>query len=89
MIGSLRGTVLERTDESTALVEVGGVGYLVAVTPRTLLGHAEEEVKSASLKGAEPDEAHPVQHSDGPHVGAGLGTGRRVRKTCGHTLLCA
>lgn len=36
MIGSLRGTVLERTDDSTALVEVGGMGYLVAVTPRTL-----------------------------------------------------
>lgn len=36
MIGSLRGTVLERTDESTVLVEVGGVGYLVTVTPRTL-----------------------------------------------------
>ncbi|MFZ4720588.1 MAG: Holliday junction branch migration protein RuvA [Ilumatobacteraceae bacterium] len=36
MIGSLRGTVLERTDEGTALVEVGGVGYLVSVTPRTL-----------------------------------------------------
>jgi len=36
MIGSLRGTVLERTEESTALIEVGGVGYLVAVTPRTL-----------------------------------------------------
>lgn len=36
MIGSLRGTVLERTEESTALVEVGGVGYYVAVTPRTL-----------------------------------------------------
>lgn len=36
MIGSLRGTVLERTDASTALVEVGGVGYLVTVTPRTL-----------------------------------------------------
>ena len=36
MIGSLRGTVLERTEESTALVEVGGVGYLVSVTPRTL-----------------------------------------------------
>jgi len=36
MIGSLRGTVLERTDESTALLEVGGVGYLVSVTPRTL-----------------------------------------------------
>jgi len=36
MIASLRGTVLERTDDSTALVEVGGVGYLVSVTPRTL-----------------------------------------------------
>lgn len=36
MIGSLRGTVLERTDDTTALVEVGGVGYLVSVTPRTL-----------------------------------------------------
>jgi Holliday junction DNA helicase RuvA len=36
MIGSLRGTVLERTDDSTVLLEVAGVGYLVAVTPRTL-----------------------------------------------------
>ncbi len=36
MIGSLRGTVLERTDEGTVLVEVGGVGYLVSVTPRAL-----------------------------------------------------
>ena len=36
MIGSLRGTILERTDDATALVEVGGVGYLVSVTPRTL-----------------------------------------------------
>lgn len=36
MIGSLRGTVLERTEESNALIEVGGVGYFVAVTPRTL-----------------------------------------------------
>lgn len=36
MIGSLRGTVLERTEDGTALVEVGGVGYYVAVTPRTL-----------------------------------------------------
>lgn len=36
MIGSLRGTVLERTGESSVLVEVGGVGYLVTVTPRTL-----------------------------------------------------
>ncbi len=36
MIGSLRGSVLERTGDSTVLVEVGGVGYLVTVTPRTL-----------------------------------------------------
>jgi Holliday junction DNA helicase RuvA len=36
MIGSLRGQVLERTGDSTALVEVAGVGYLVTVTPRTL-----------------------------------------------------
>lgn len=36
MIGSLRGTVLERSDAGNALVEVGGVGYYVAVTPRTL-----------------------------------------------------
>ena len=36
MIGSLRGTVLERTTDSAVLVEVGGVGYVVTVTPRTL-----------------------------------------------------
>ena len=36
MIGSLRGAVLERTEDGTALVEAGGVGYYVAVTPRTL-----------------------------------------------------
>lgn len=37
MIGSLRGTVLERNPDSPqALVEVGGVGYIVQVTPRTL-----------------------------------------------------
>lgn len=46
MIGSLRGTVLERSDDSTALVEVGGVGYLVSVTPRTL---AELEPGSAAF----------------------------------------
>lgn len=34
MIGSLRGTVLERITPSTVLVEVSGVGYLVTVTPR-------------------------------------------------------
>lgn len=36
MIGSLRGTVLERGLDGTVLLEVGGVGYLVTVTPRTL-----------------------------------------------------
>lgn len=34
MIGSLRGTVLERIVPSTVLVEVAGIGYLVNVTPR-------------------------------------------------------
>ena len=35
MIGSLRGAVLERLDDGRVLVEVGGIGYLVTVTPRT------------------------------------------------------
>lgn len=35
MIGSLRGEVLERDGEAQVLLEVGGVGYLVHVTPRT------------------------------------------------------
>ncbi len=46
MIGSLRGTVLERTGDSTVLVEAGGVGYLVTVTPRTL---AELEPSSTAF----------------------------------------
>lgn len=36
MIGSLRGKVLERSSDSTALIEVAGIGYVVHVTPRTL-----------------------------------------------------
>ena len=36
MIGSLRGSVLERHGDGTTLIEVSGVGYLVTVTPRTL-----------------------------------------------------
>lgn len=36
MIGSLRGQVLERDLDGTVLLEVGGVGYLVTVSPRTL-----------------------------------------------------
>jgi holliday junction DNA helicase RuvA len=36
MIGSLRGTVLERTATGEAIVEVGGVGYRVLVPMRAL-----------------------------------------------------
>jgi Holliday junction DNA helicase RuvA len=36
VIGSLRGTVLERGLDGTVLVEVGGVGYEVSVSPRVL-----------------------------------------------------
>ena len=36
MIGSLRGDVLERDLNGSALVEVAGVGYIVNVTERTL-----------------------------------------------------
>ena len=36
MIGSLRGTVLERGLDGSVLLEVGGVGYVVTVTSRTL-----------------------------------------------------
>ena len=36
MIGSLRGSVLERGADSEVLLEVAGVGYFVSVTPRTL-----------------------------------------------------
>lgn len=46
MIGSLRGSVIERLAESTVLIEVGGVGYLVNVTPRTL---AELEPTSSAF----------------------------------------
>ncbi|HEX6786097.1 MAG TPA: Holliday junction branch migration protein RuvA [Acidimicrobiales bacterium] len=46
MIGSLRGTVLERGSDGRVLLEVGGVGYLVTVTPRTL---AELEPTSSAF----------------------------------------
>ena len=36
MIGSLRGVVIERNQDSMVLLEVGGVGYLIHVTPLTL-----------------------------------------------------
>lgn len=35
MIGSLRGTVVERTPPHNVLIDVGGVGYLCTVTPST------------------------------------------------------
>ena len=41
MIGSLRGQVLDRTTGGDLLVEVGGVGYRVAVPPRTLVAAGE------------------------------------------------
>ena len=46
MIGSLRGSVLERTTDSTVLLEVNGVGYLVTVSHRTL---AELEPSSTTF----------------------------------------
>ena len=46
MIGSLRGKVIERSSDSTALIEVAGIGYLVHVTPRTL---AELEPTSSAF----------------------------------------
>lgn len=36
MIGSLRGEVLDRGLDGTVLIEVGGIGYVVIVSPRTL-----------------------------------------------------
>lgn len=41
MIGSLRGQVLDRSPEGELIVEVGGVGYRVAVPPRTLVAAGE------------------------------------------------
>lgn len=46
MIGSLRGEVLERNPDGTVLVEVGGVGYLVTVSQRTM---AELEPSSSTF----------------------------------------
>ncbi|MCL1595052.1 MAG: Holliday junction branch migration protein RuvA [Actinomycetia bacterium] len=51
MIGRLRGVLSQRTDERVVL-DVGGVGYLVAVTPRTLAdlpGIGEEVVLHTHL----------------------------------------
>lgn len=46
MIGSLRGQLLERSSEAELLIEVGGLGYRVQVTPSTSvsLGAVGQEV---------------------------------------------
>ena len=46
MIGSLRGTLIDRSVKGEALIEVGGVGYLVTVSPSTLsrLGAIDSQV---------------------------------------------
>jgi Holliday junction DNA helicase RuvA len=46
MIGSLRGTVLDRLADSEVLIEVGGIGYRVTVSPATVvqLGEQGDEV---------------------------------------------
>ncbi len=41
MIGSLRGQIMDRSTGGDLLVEVGGVGYRVAVPPRTLVAAGE------------------------------------------------
>lgn len=41
MIGSLRGTVLDRTTTGEVLVEVGGVGYRVLMAPAASVGIGE------------------------------------------------
>lgn len=41
MIGSLRGTLVERSPAGEVVVEVGGVGYLVLVPPATLAALGE------------------------------------------------
>jgi Holliday junction DNA helicase RuvA len=46
VIGSLRGVVIERHPDGWALLEVGGVGYVVHVTPRAL---AELEPSSSAF----------------------------------------
>jgi Holliday junction DNA helicase RuvA len=45
MIGSLRGEVLERGNDGTVLVDVGGVGYIVVVSPEAL-GELEPTTKT-------------------------------------------
>ena len=41
MIGSLRGRLLDRGPDGELLIEVGGVGYRVSVTPSTAVAAGE------------------------------------------------
>ena len=41
MIGSLRGTLLERSPSGELLIEIAGIGYRVTVAPRTLVAAGE------------------------------------------------
>ena len=41
VIGSLRGTLLERSPSGELLIEIAGIGYRVTVTPRTLVDAGE------------------------------------------------
>ena len=78
MIGSLRGVVLERTAEAEVLLEVGGVGYRVVVTPRTL----------AALEPGAPAFLH-VHHHIREDAQALYGFLTRDERACFETLLGA
>ncbi len=66
MIGKLRGR-LDSADEDGLILDVGGVGYLVAASARTLRGlpgvgeavtlHIETQVRALGILGALPGEA--------------------------------
>ena len=55
MIGSLRGTLLDRSHDAELLVEVGGVGYRVQVTPSTavMIGEGEAWYQGKRMGGME------------------------------------
>lgn len=44
MIGSLRGRLLDRSSDGELLVEVGGIGYRVQVTPSTAIALSGDEI---------------------------------------------
>ena len=74
VIGSLRGAVLERWGDGAVLLEVGGVGYLVTVTPRTL---AELEPTSTGVPLRAPP--HPRGRPDALRLPRAATSGRRSR----------